>query len=132
MSGCGGAEGAVATADPECVEAWNRDAEALEFGRHQFGFHEYGEVQVLRVSADGEPAAEDPGGLCAVAFAGSTLDPEYGSAVRILEDGRWVALETLPAVTADQLAAMQAGALAEPNATLAESGRLVPLGGPAS
>jgi hypothetical protein len=124
---CGGAEGSVAAADPECLKAWNTDAEALEFGRHQFGFHQYTEVRVLRVSADGEPVAGDPGAPCAVAFAGATLDPEYGAAVRILEDGRWVALETLPAVSPDQLARLQADAQAAPNATLSESGRLEPL-----
>lgn len=82
---------------------------------------------MLRVSVDGEPAAGDPDALCAVAFAGSTPDPEYGAAVRILEDGRWVALETLPAVTPDRVARMQADAQAAPNATLSESGRLEPL-----
>lgn len=123
----GGGEGAFA-ADAECVEAWNEDPEALELGRHQLGFHGYTQVQVLRVSSEGVPvAAGDAGGLCAVAFAGSTLDSEPGAAVRVLEGGYWRALEAIAAVTGDQLAELQAQAQAQPNASLADDGSLTSL-----
>ncbi len=127
LVGGGAGEGAIA-ADAECVDAWNEDPEALELGRHQLGFHGYTQVQVVRVSSEGVPvAAGEAGGLCAVAFAGSQLDSEYGAAVRVLEGGYWRSLEAIAVVTPDQLAELQAQAQAQPNASLADDGRLTPL-----
>ncbi len=125
----GGREGVAAfAADAECVDAWNEDPGALELGRHQLAIHGYTQVQVLRVSSEGVPvAAGDAGGLCAVAFAGSQLDSEYGAAVRVLEGRYWRSLEAIAAVTPDQLAELQAQAQGRPNASLADDGRLTPL-----
>ena len=125
----GGREGeGTFAADPECVEAWNEDPEALELGRHQLGFHRYTRAQVLRVSSAGLPVSTyEAEGLCAVAFAGSQLDSEYGAAVRALDGGYWRALEAVAAVTPDQLAELQAQAQVQPNASLGEDGRVSPL-----
>jgi hypothetical protein len=127
LRGGDGSEPAAPAADPECVAAWNGDREALELGRHQLGFHGYTRAQVLRVSEEGAPVEPGEDGLCAVAFAGTTLDSEPGAAARVLDDGYWRALETLPAVTPDRLLEMQIAAQAAPNVQIAEDGRLVPL-----
>ena len=118
---------AARAADPACLGAWNDDPEALEFGRHQLGFHGYTQVQVLRVSEQGAPVDSGAGGLCAVAFAGVMLDSEPGAAARVQEGGMWQALESLPAVTPTQLLQMQTDAQKAPNAQLEEDGRLMAL-----
>ncbi|MBA2241231.1 MAG: hypothetical protein H0W09_08355 [Solirubrobacterales bacterium] len=58
-------EVAIADADPECVESWNSDPEAVRLGRHQYFGHDYTSVEVTRLTEDGTAEAEDPEGACA-------------------------------------------------------------------
>jgi hypothetical protein len=126
--GGGGETAAVAApAEPECVAAWNEDRQALSLGRHQRFVHGYTEVEVLRVSDQGDPVDAGGKGLCAVAFAGAALDAEPGYAVRVREGGLWQSLDAMPAVTSAQLLQMQTEAREAPNATLEDNGRLAPL-----
>lgn len=130
LRGGGGGEGepaAAPRAEPKCLMAWNDDAQAVALGRHQRFVHGYTEVQVLRVSSQGEPVDGGAAGRCAVAFAAAALDPEPGYAVRVLDGGLWQSLETLPAATPERLLDMQNDAQEAPNATLEDDGRLAPL-----
>jgi hypothetical protein len=112
-----------AGAPPSCLEAWNADVEALNYGVHNSISHGYREVQVGYMPDAGSASlATDPDGECAVVFAANQLDPESQAAGQILQGGRWVPLSGLldPADLAD----LQSAAVAAANATVTEYGKL--------
>jgi hypothetical protein len=121
----GGGDSAIEPADEECIEAWNEDSAQVAFGQHQFNGHGYSRVEILRVARDGGELGEGEEGLCAVVFAAEALDPEPGAAAQVLQDGRWVALASLPDATPTRLAELQSAAVSGANASLEGPGTLI-------
>jgi hypothetical protein len=120
----GSSEKTGAPAPNACLEAWNSDRHALEFGRHNSLNHGYTDVQVGYAPAEAttlSSSADD--GECAVVFAADQLDPEIEYAGEIYLDGEWLPLSSR--VEAPDLAALQRAALDGANATVTPEGKLV-------
>ena len=125
----GGGGGDAATADAACIEDWNADETMVAFGQHQFSGHGYERVQVLRVTDAGVPI-DSESGMCAVVFAARALDPEPGARAQVLLDGRWTGFESLTDPPGDdEIAALQADAFSQVNASLTTEGRLTATSG---
>jgi hypothetical protein len=109
----------------DCLEAWNSDVEALNFGVHSSISHGYDEVQVGYLPTEGSAAlSTDPRvGECAVVFAATEPDPELQSRGQIHREDGWVPLSRLlgPGDSAD----LQRAAVAQANATVTEYGKLI-------
>jgi hypothetical protein len=116
--------------DKDCLEAWNSDVEALNFGVHNSISHGYRDVQVGYMPEDGATSlSEDPeAGQCAVVFAADRLDPEPFAAGQIYTGGRWVSLNGPGLLGPADLAQLQSAAVAEANATVTRYGKLIEKG----
>lgn len=120
--GSGGSD--VADAPAECLENWNADESARNFGVHNALVHGYSQAQVLTLTSDDGKAVpeDDPQATCTVVFASNTLDPERAAAGQIYLNGEWQALSDL--LDTERLSALQGEAVAAANATLTETGEL--------
>jgi hypothetical protein len=124
VSSRGSEQGAGPPAPHRCLEAWNSDPRAIEFGRHNSLSHGYSDVQVGYMPAEGSrvlTSAPD-GGRCAVVFAASQLDPEPIAAGEIHVDGEWTPLSSL--LESADLAELQSTAVGEANAHVTPAGDL--------
>jgi hypothetical protein len=122
----GGDSGREAVAaDPQCVKAWNDDASARAYGRHNFSFHLYKGALVTFLDEDGnEVGANTPGALCAVIFPSKVLDAEPFAAGQILDGKRWSPISSLEGVQATRVAELQVLAAGSPNTILDVQGVL--------
>lgn len=123
----GGDEREPVVADPACVEAWNADAGARAYGRHNFSFHLYEGALVTYLDPDGDEVGSGEGGMCAVIFPSKVLDAEPFAAGQILRGKRWAPISSLEGVAATRVAELQALAAGAANTTLDVRGVLAPL-----
>jgi hypothetical protein len=119
-----GEDGPDQPAEVECVDDWNSNPQAVAFGSHLYGVHGYTDVQVMRLTRDGEPPAANQRGRCAMAFASGTPDPEPEAAAQVFDGTTWQAVSSLPNGTPERLAALQAEAVSDANATLGADGKI--------
>ena len=117
----------VAEAPKRCISAWNSDAAARAFGRHNFSFHLYKGALVTFLSANGAEVADGDEGSCAVIFPSEALDPEPIAAGQILEGRRWAPISELAGVELTRVGELQVLAAGSPNTTLSVRGVLAPL-----
>ena len=117
----------VVAAPQRCVDAWNRDQEALAYGRHNFSFHLYKGALVTFLTDTGEEVGPGEGGRCAVVFPSEALDPEPVAAGQVLRRGLWVPVSGLEGIELSRVAELQAIAAGSPNTTLDVQGELAPL-----
>ncbi len=96
-TGSSSEEGTGAPAPLRCLEAWNSDSLAIEYGRHNSLSHGYSDAQVGRMPQEGSASlsSKPDAGECAVVFAAEQLDPEPVAAGQIHDQGQWVPLSTL-------------------------------------
>ena len=113
-------------APPKCIEAWNVDASATAYGRHNLSFHLYKGALVTFLTDEAEQVGKGEGGACAVIFPSQALDPEPFAAGQILDGGRWKSLSDLEGVELPRIAELQAEAAAGQNTTIQTTGRLSP------
>jgi hypothetical protein len=122
----GGSERAQVAADPECVEAWNDDAAARAYGRHNFSFHLYKGALVTYLDEAGNEVGAGEG-LCAVVFPAEALDPEPFAAGQVLRGKRWTPISELDQVELARVGELQVLAAGAPNTTLDVRGVLAAL-----
>lgn len=116
----------VAAADPRCLKQWNEDPVALTAGRHQYTFHRYTNVQILRLDT-GSDFDESARGDCAIVFAANALDPESAAAAMVLQKQVWSPLSAARGATPERLGELQSNAVAGANAIIDRQGRIAPL-----
>ncbi len=116
-----------------CFEAWNDDPIApIQDGQHAYTAHGYRQTLVTRLdrnaqiidSPDDDDSADDPRARCAVIFASPQPDFEPDFGVRVYDEGRWTGLGIADKASLDEIAALQAEAVADSNAVLFASGEL--------
>ena len=124
-TGSSSEEDTGAPAPPRCLEAWNSDSLAIEYGRHNSLGHGYSDAQVGRMPREGSASlsSKPDAGECAVVFAAEELDPEPVAAGQIELEGEWVPLSSL--LESAALAELQSAAVGGANATLTEEGDLI-------
>jgi len=129
----GGSDAAPATPTGTCFEAWNDDAIApVQDGQHAYAEHGYRQALVTRVDSEGKivdspddhAAADDPEARCAVIFASPRVDMEPDFGVRVFDEGRWTGLALTDKLKPEEIASLQADAVAPANALLTTGGRL--------
>lgn len=114
--------------DPFCVRSWNSDPAATAYGRHNFNSHRYEGALVTFLDLAANELAGGEGGHCAVVFPSRALDSEPFAAGQVLIGSQWQPISLLEGVSTVRVAELQARAAGGGvNASLAESGRLVPL-----
>ena len=109
---------------PRCVNAWNGDAAATSYGRHNFNFHQYTGARVTFLTDQGEEVGEEEGGRCAVVFPSRVLDPEPFAAGQVFKAGRWLPISSLQGVELVRVAELQAEAAKAPNTIVDATGKL--------
>ena len=121
-----GAKGERASVVPSarCLDAWNSDASATAYGRHNFNFHLYTGALVTFLTDEGKQVGAGEGGSCAVVFPSQALDPEPFAAGQILKGRRWLSLTSLDGVALTRVAELQAEAAATQNTAIDTTGRL--------
>ncbi len=124
--GCGGSGGEVAAAPAECLEGWNEDAVATNFGRHVYDTHESARAQVAVMEPSASAPNVDATGACAVVFAIPESDSEYGDVGLVDSQFGWAQMRELAPGDETELEAIQAAASAAANATLFPDGTLEP------
>ena len=126
LSGCGDGDGvAFKKAGPPapraCLERWNADENATSFGRHAHAApHNSRAAQVFRVAVEEGSPRE-----CAVVFAVSESDREYGTVGEVSYSGGWELMNYFSALGDPGVAQRKAARNA--NAQLDSDGRLTPL-----
>ncbi len=122
----GGDDGGDPVGPPpeECVAAWNGDAAAATYGRHNFNFHDYEGALVTYLDDSAALVDSAATGRCAVIFPAEALDPEPVAAGQVLRGARWVPISTLEGVALPTVGELQVRAAASPNAVLEETGRV--------
>ncbi len=114
--------------DPFCVRSWNSDPAATAYGRHNFNSHRYEGALVTFLDLTANELAGGEGGHCAVVFPSRALDSEPFAAGQVLIGSQWQPISLLEGVSTVRVAELQARAAGGGvNASLAASGRLVPL-----
>ncbi len=139
-AGCGGDSGEASfkkagpPPPPKCLERWNEDEIAAQFGRHAYSPGH--DSRAARVTLLNEPAqgVED---ACLVMFAASESDREYGTLGQFhtpqkadpsgLVEGGWQQVTMLPVDTPQERIALQASGSEKANAALDGDGKLSPL-----
>ena len=108
----------------DCLDAWNFDLLALNFGTHNSIGHGYRDVQVGYMPQGGSKtlSADPDAGECAVVFAARKLDSEPQAAGEIHLGDEWRVLSTL--LGSADLALLQRAAVAKANATVNQYGKL--------
>ena len=118
----------VSGPDPFCVRSWNSDPAATAYGRHNFNSHRYEGALVTFLDLAANELAGGEGGHCSVVFPSRALDSEPFAAGQVLIGSQWQPISLLEGVSTVRVAELQARAAGGGvNASLAESGRLVPL-----
>jgi hypothetical protein len=125
----GGGEEELTPVPAECVSAWNRDAAATSYGRHNFNFHQYDGALVTYLSESAVEVESADEGLCAVIFPAEALDPEPFAAGQVRQAGEWFPISTLPDVELTRVGELQVTAAGAPNTILDERGEITPLDG---
>jgi hypothetical protein len=122
-----------------CFVAWNEDPIApRQDGIHAYSAHGYRQTLVTRIDRDGriledpddalEP--DDPEARCAVIFASPQVDEEPDFGVRVFEpnvrgkESGWTGLTLADGTQLEDIARLQAEAVAISNAVLAANGTL--------
>jgi hypothetical protein len=126
IAACGDSEGVAfekggRPAPRSCLERWNADQGATTFGTHAYLGHKSRAAQVFRVA---ESQGQRPRG-CAVVFAVSESDREYGTVGEVSLSAGWELMNSFP-VLGDPAEA-QRRASSNANASLNSDGRLAPL-----
>lgn len=121
----GGDESESFVAAPECIDAWNENASATAYGRHNFNFHLYTGALVTFLTDDAAQVGKGEGGRCAVIFPSQALDPEPFAAGQILQGKKWLSLSSLDGVALTRVAELQAEAAATQNTAIETTGRLL-------
>lgn len=121
--GCGDNDGVAfekggPPAPRSCLERWNADQSATEFGKHSYLSHNARAAQVFRVA---EREGQRPRG-CAVVFAVSESDREYGTVGEVNFSADWELMNSFP-VLGDP-AEVQRSAASNANAKVSSDGRL--------
>ena len=117
----------MVAADPECIEAWNDDATARAYGRHNFSFHLYKGALVTFLDDGGDEVGPEEGGVCAVVFPSEVLDAEPIAAGQVLHGKRWSPISNQDGIELTRVAELQVLAAGSPNTTLDVEGVLAPL-----
>jgi hypothetical protein len=125
--GGGSEEPEVVTAPQRCVAAWNEDAAARSYGRHNFSFHLYTGALVTYLTKEGTEVGAEEGGLCAVIFPSESLDTEPVAAGQVYEQDLWSPISAIEGIQLTRVAELQAQAAQGPNTTLDRQGVLTPL-----
>jgi hypothetical protein len=129
----GGSDESPATPTGTCFVAWNNDPLApRQDGIHAYTAHGYRQTLVARIDRDGNIVEDADDGLepddtdapCAVIFASPQVDQEPNFGVRVLDDGRWTGLDLAGGTQLEDIARLQAEAVAESNAVLSANGLL--------
>ena len=134
----GGSDDGLATPTGTCFVAWNDDPVApRQDGIHAYTAHGYRQTLVTRldrqgeiVEGDEEQAPDDPNARCAVIFASPQVDEEPDFGVRVYsdnvrgEESGWTGLSLEGGTKLEDIAALQAEAVATSNALLASNGLL--------
>jgi hypothetical protein len=116
-----------------CFKAWNEDLIApRQDGIHAYTTHGYRQTLVTRVDrdvnviglGDDSTPADDPAARCTVIFASPQGDSEPDFGVRVFDKGRWTGLALSDRVPLEEIAALQAEAVADSNALLVSNGTL--------
>lgn len=116
-----------------CFEAWNENGAVLiQDGQHAYSAHGYRQTLVTRLdrdaeiieTADDDAAPDDPDARCAVIFATPQPDFEPDFGVRVFDEGKWTGLALSDKLPVEEIAALQAEAVAESNAVLVANGQL--------
>jgi hypothetical protein len=116
-----------------CFKTWNEDLIApRQDGVHAYTGHGYRQTLVTRLDRDGQivglgddsAAADDPDARCAVIFASPQVDSEPDFGVRVFDKGRWTGLALSDGTTLEDIAGLQAEAVADSNAILLSNGTL--------
>jgi hypothetical protein len=125
LAGSSDSGDSASAAPRDCLEAWNSDQQAIEFGRHNSVAHGYSEVEVGYMPQEGSASlsGDAEAGECAVVFAANELDPEELAAGQIHGEGGWLPLSGL--LESPDLAELQSAAVGRANATLTAQGDLV-------
>lgn len=121
----GGGERSVSAipAPGECLKAWNADADALAYGRHNRTFHNYSEAQVGYFAREELSVTGDAGsGACVVLFPRTSLDPEPIGAGQLLRGEGWVPLNE--ELDLNSVAELQSAAFEGANVALIATGEL--------
>jgi hypothetical protein len=118
---------AAVIASPRCLDAWNSDASARAYGRHNFSYHLYKGALVTFLDQNGGEVGSGEGGLCAVIFPSKVLDPEPFAAGQVLPGNRWLAISSLDGIELNRVAELQVLAAGAPNTTLDVRGVLAAL-----
>jgi hypothetical protein len=125
----GGGDEELTPVPAECVAAWNGDAAATSYGRHNFNFHRYEGALVTYLSETAVEVDSAEQGLCAVIFPAEALDPEPIAAGQVRQAGEWFPISTLPGVELTRVGELQVTAAGAPNTILDQRGEIVPLDG---
>jgi hypothetical protein len=116
-----------------CFVAWNEDLLApRQDGIHAYAAHGYRQTLVARIDRDGrivddaddELEPDDPDARCAVIFASPQVDEEPDFGVRVFDKGAWTGLALRDGTQLEDIANLQAEAVAISNAQLGSNGLL--------
>jgi hypothetical protein len=116
-----------------CFTTWNEDLVApRQDGIHAYAAHGYRQTLVTRLDRDGQTvglgegsaAPDDPDARCAVIFASPQVDSEPDFGVRVFDEGRWTGLALSDGTKLEDIASLQAEAVADSNAILLSNGTL--------
>jgi hypothetical protein len=125
-AGCGGSGTEVVAAPDSCLESWNSDASARNFGSHVYDGHDSHRAQVAIMEPIGSAPNVDAAGACAVVFAIPETDVEYGDVGLVETDLGWASLLELSGGDLAALQEVQDAASAAANASLFPDGTLEP------
>jgi len=126
-TGCGGGAGDAAVSAPEdCVLSWNAENESLTFGRHVYVSHQSKQAQVLLLEPSPGAVNVTGGQTCAVVFATTPGDPEFGTLGLVVTRYGWASMRELARGDSARLTEIQNEANLAPNATLFPDGTLDP------
>jgi hypothetical protein len=126
--GCGAESAPVAAAPEKCLESWNSDETAEQFGRHIVHSHDTRRAEVAMFSPV-DPNANIPvDGVGGVIYAIPESDIEYGIAGLVETKLGWASMQELARDDQAALERIQGEASQSVNATLFPDGTLEPNG----
>ena len=129
LGGCGGSEQAsssVAVPD-DCLQSWNSEATAVNFGRHVYNTHDTRQAQVALLEPSGQTLNIRGSEACAVVFAVPESDYEYGDVGLVVTRFGWASMQELARGDQIALEQIQAEATANPNVNVFPDGSIEPI-----